>query len=165
MENWELWSQSIQNSSSLPILTPHTFPVAMWVLLRGCTPSDIPTPRWALQKTQSFRKYPSSPQWSSTGCKVLQHLKDFLPSSFFDRDVTGLFITVFPSLLIAPECFPVFKKHFPRGTASMDERLSCAMHGPVGGTWNCLCPSQHSHSRSSQTPFHSSYGQGLGTCT
>lgn len=128
--------------------------------------SHVSSPEDAVLQEISIWKYPSVPQWSSTSCKVLlKHLKDFLPSSLFDHDVTRLFITLFPSLLIPTNCFPFLKIYFPRGTTSMAERLSCAMHESIGGTWNCLCPSQHSHSLSSQTALHSLYGQGLGTCT
>lgn len=140
----------------------HFSPVSVWVLPRGCTPSEISAPVWALQKMQSFRKYPSAPQAAKS---LLQHLNHFLPSSFFDHGVTRLFITLFPSLFISMTCFPLSKIHFPRGTASMAERLSCVMCESVGATWNCWCPSQHSYSLSSQSPLPSPYGRGLGTCT
>lgn len=151
----------------MPTLTPHTFPLFQCESFRGAALLQ----KYLLPCGLSRRCNPSGnihllhsgpPQAAKS---LLQHLNHFLPSSFFDHGVTRLFITLFPSLFISMTCFPLSKIHFPRGTASMAERLSCVMCESVGATWNCWCPSQHSYSLSSQSPLPSPYGRGLGTCT
>lgn len=126
MENWGLWSWSIQSSSSLPVLAPHTFPLFQCGSFWGATLQKYLLPCGLSRRCSpsgNIHLLHSGPPQAAKS--LLQHLKHFLPSSFFDHDVPGLLITLFPSLLTATKCFPFFEIRFPRGTSSMAGAQLC----------------------------------------
>lgn len=96
MRNGGLWA--VHNSSSWPLIPPHTFPVP-W---RG-----------------SFHRLQCSPTlaWSPRGCRgfLLQHLECRPPSSSSLLGVAGLFLTLFPLRLHCRAVFFPFLNTFCQG--------------------------------------------------